>query len=43
MIDHLEATRYRVNRLTDELVVASLGTSNYALFQSGVRALNFYL
>ena len=43
MIDHLEATRYLVNRLTDELVVASLGNAKYALFQSGDRALNFYL
>ena len=43
MIDRLEATRYVVERMTDDLVVASLGNPKYDLFLSGDRPLNFYL
>lgn len=43
MIDQLEATRYLVERLTDEPVIASLGNAKYNLFQAQDRPLNFYL
>lgn len=43
MIARLDATKHVVSRLTDELVVASLGNAKYDLFQAGDRALNFYM
>lgn len=43
MIDRLEATRYVVGQLDEELVVASLGNAKYDLFLAGDRPLNFYM
>ena len=43
MISRLDATKYLVSRLRDELVVASLGNAKYDLFLAEDRALNFYL
>ena len=43
MLARLDATRYLVSRLHDELVVASLGNAKYDLFLAGDRPLNFYL
>jgi len=43
MIDQFEATRYVAGRLSDELVVASLGNAKYDLFRARDRALNFYM
>ncbi len=43
MIDRYKAAQYLTERLTDHLVVASLGNAKYDLFRAGDRALNFYL
>jgi thiamine pyrophosphate-dependent acetolactate synthase large subunit-like protein len=43
MIDQFEATQYVAARLTNELVVASLGNAKYDLFRARDRALNFYM
>jgi thiamine pyrophosphate-dependent acetolactate synthase large subunit-like protein len=42
-VDSLEAVRLLRERLTDELVVSSLGTPSYLLHAAGDRPLNFYL
>ncbi len=43
MIDRLEASRYMVSRLRDELVVGSVGNDKYDLAAAGDRARNFYM
>ena len=43
MIDRYKAAQYLTQRLTDHLVVASLGNAKYDLFRAEDRALNFYL
>ncbi len=43
MIDRLEASRYLVGRLSDELIVASLGNSKYDLSAAEDRDFNFYM
>ena len=42
MIDRTEASKYLVSKLTDELVVTSLGNEKYDLRSSGERNRNFY-
>lgn len=43
MIDSRQAMQYLAGRLTDELVVASLGNTKYELFAAEDRPENFYL
>jgi len=43
MIERFEATKYLVSKLTNELVVASLGNNVYDLFNSKDRPRNFYM
>ena len=42
MIDRSEASKYLVGKLTDELVVTSLGNEKYDLRSGGDRDRNFY-
>ena len=42
MINRLEASKYLVGKLKDELVVTSLGNEKYDLRQAGERDRNFY-
>jgi sulfopyruvate decarboxylase subunit beta len=43
MINRFEATQYLAAKLTDELVVASLGNAKYDLFNARDRPRNFYM
>lgn len=43
MIERLEASQYIVSKLTDELVVASLGNPGYDLHNAKDRPRNFYM
>jgi thiamine pyrophosphate-dependent acetolactate synthase large subunit-like protein len=43
MINRFEATKYITDRLTDELVVATLGNAKYDLFNAQDRPRNFYM
>jgi thiamine pyrophosphate-dependent acetolactate synthase large subunit-like protein len=43
MISRFEATKYVTSKLTDELVVATLGNAKYDLFNAKDRARNFYM
>jgi thiamine pyrophosphate-dependent acetolactate synthase large subunit-like protein len=43
MIERFEATRYVTSRLTDELVVASLGNAKFDLYNAQDRPRNFYM
>jgi thiamine pyrophosphate-dependent acetolactate synthase large subunit-like protein len=42
MIDRYEASKYLVSRLTDEVVVTSLGNEKYDLLSAGDRDRHFY-
>lgn len=42
MIDRLEASKYLVGKLTDEVVVTSLGNEKYDLLAAGDRDRHFY-
>jgi thiamine pyrophosphate-dependent acetolactate synthase large subunit-like protein len=43
MINRLQATRYIVEQLTDEPIIASLGNAKFDLFTAGDRPQNFYM
>jgi thiamine pyrophosphate-dependent acetolactate synthase large subunit-like protein len=43
MINRFEATRYITGKLTNELVVATLGNAKYDLFNAKDRPRNFYM
>lgn len=43
MIDRFEATKYITSKITNELVVASLGNAKYDLFNARDRPRNFYM
>ena len=43
MIDRLEASKYLVSKLTNELIVASLGNAKYDLSAAADRDFNFYM
>ncbi|MEE9148152.1 MAG: thiamine pyrophosphate-dependent enzyme [Candidatus Tectomicrobia bacterium] len=43
MINRLEATRYVVNQVSDEPIIASLGNTKFDLFTAKDRPQNFYM
>jgi len=43
MIERFDATKYITSKLTDELVVASLGNAKFDLFNAQDRPRNFYM
>ena len=43
MINRLQATRYVVEQVTDEPIIASLGNAKFDLFAAGDRPQNFYM
>ena len=43
MLNRLQATRYVVQQLTDEPVIASLGNPKFDLFTAQDRPQNFYM
>jgi len=43
MLNRLQATRYIVQQLTDEPIIASLGNPKFDLFTAQDRPQNFYM